>query len=60
MNALFTLIFPALAAVMLFLHGLAAFSEEITRLGGERLRDALRRLTRTGWRGALVVLALPQ
>lgn len=54
MSPLLTLIFSIMAAVMLFLHGLAAFSEEITRLGGERLRDALRRLTRTDWRGALV------
>lgn len=54
MSPLLTWIFSILAAVMLFLHGLAAFSEEVARLGGERLRDALRRLTRTDWRGALV------
>ncbi|MHB0916202.1 MAG: Na/Pi cotransporter family protein [Thiobacillus sp.] len=54
MSPLFTWVFSILAAVMLFLHGLAAFSEEMARLGGERLRDALRRLTRTDWRGALV------
>ena len=54
MGTTLTLVFSILAAVMLFLHGLAAFAEEITRLGGERLRDALRRLTRTDWRGALV------
>lgn len=54
MTSLLTLMFSALAAVMLFLHGLAAFSEEVSRLGGERLRDALRRLTRTDWRGAVV------
>lgn len=54
MSPLLTWIFSILAAVMLFLHGLAAFSEEMARLGGERLRDALRRLTRTDWRGALV------
>jgi len=54
MSHLLTLIFTVLAAVMLFLHGLAAFSEEMARLGGERLREALRRLTRTDWRGAIV------
>lgn len=54
MSPLLTWVFSVLAAVMLFLHGLAAFSEEMARLGGERLRDALRRLTRTDWRGALV------
>lgn len=36
MSPLLTLIFSVLAAVMLFLHGLAAFSEEMARLGGER------------------------
>ncbi|MDO9450381.1 MAG: Na/Pi symporter [Rugosibacter sp.] len=54
MSPPFTLIFSILAAVMLFLHGLAAFSEEMARLGGERLREALQRLTRTDWRGAIV------
>ena len=54
MGTTLTLVFSVLAAVMLFLHGLAAFAEEITQLGGERLRDALRRLTRADWRGALV------
>ncbi|PKO84379.1 MAG: hypothetical protein CVU17_04320 [Betaproteobacteria bacterium HGW-Betaproteobacteria-11] len=46
--------FSVMAAIMLFLHGLAAFSEEATRLGGERLREVLRRITRTDGRGALV------
>lgn len=54
MSPLLTWVFSILAAVMLFLHGLAAFSEEMARLGGERLRDALRHLTRTDLRGALV------
>lgn len=53
MTPLITLLFSVLAAVMLFLHGLASFSEEMTRLGGERLRASLRRVTRTDWRGAL-------
>lgn len=46
--------FSVMAAIMLFLHGLAAFSDEVTRLGGERLREFLKRITRTDWRGALV------
>lgn len=49
-----TWIFSILAAIVLFLHGLAAFAKEITELGGERLRIRLRRLTRTDWRGLIV------
>ena len=30
-------VFSILATIMLFLHGLAAFSEEVARLGGEHL-----------------------
>lgn len=40
-----TWIFSVLAAIVLFLYGLAAFSEEVTRVGGEGLRNGLRRLT---------------
>lgn len=47
MSPLFTWVFSTLAAVMLLLHGLAAFSEEMAPLDGERLCDALHRLTRT-------------
>lgn len=54
MSPTLTWAFSVLAAIMLFLFGLAAFSEEISRLGGEPLRRALRRVTRTDWRGALV------
>ena len=46
--------FSVLAAIFLFLHGLEAFSDEVTRLGGERLRLGLQRLTRSDWRAALV------
>jgi phosphate:Na+ symporter len=46
--------FSVMAAIMLFLHGLAAFSDEVTRLGGDRLHALLRRITRTDWRGAIV------
>ncbi|OYV37156.1 MAG: hypothetical protein B7Z83_05200 [Thiomonas sp. 20-64-5] len=54
MNDLLLWGFSILAAIFLFLHGLEAFSEEVTRLGGERLRHALERLTRSDWRAALV------
>ncbi len=49
-----TLIFSVLAAIMLFLHGLASFSDEVTRLGGQRLQSALQRLTRTDIQAALI------
>lgn len=39
------------------MHGLAAFSDEITRLGGEGLRQFLKRITCTDLRGALDVVA---
>lgn len=39
---------------MLFLHGLAAFSAEVTSVGGERLQHLLRRITKTDWHSALV------
>ncbi len=54
MHASLIWFFSVMAAIMLFLHGLAAFSDEVTRLGGERLSQFLRRITRTDWRGALV------
>jgi phosphate:Na+ symporter len=41
------LFFGVMAGVMLFIHGLAAFSEEVTRLGGDGLRRVLRRVTST-------------
>jgi phosphate:Na+ symporter len=41
-----TWMFSVIAAVVLFLYGLAAFSEEVTRIGGEQLRAGLRRATR--------------
>lgn len=53
MSTLVTWAFTILAAIMLFLHGLASFSEEVTRLGGERLRTILRKATRPDWRGAI-------
>lgn len=55
MNAddLLTRVVTVLAAVLLFLHGLNAFADELTRLGGDRLRGWLERLTRSDWRAAL-------
>lgn len=53
MTPLLTWIFSIFAAIMLFLHGLSAFSEEITRVGGERLRLRLQKLTGTDLYGAL-------
>jgi phosphate:Na+ symporter len=53
MTPLLTWLFTVVAAIMLFLHGLAAFSEEVAQLGGERLRHALRRLTRNDWYAAV-------
>lgn len=53
MTPLLTWIFSIVAAIMLFLHGLASFSEEIARVGGERLRTRLQKLTGTDLYGAL-------
>ncbi|MFC4158690.1 Na/Pi cotransporter family protein [Chitinimonas lacunae] len=53
MPSFLTLLFSVLAAVMLFLYGLAAFSAEMARLGGQRLHNHLQWLTRADWRGAL-------
>jgi phosphate:Na+ symporter len=47
-------IFSVMAAIMLFLHGLTAFSDEITRLGGERMRQFLAQVTRRDWVAALM------
>ncbi len=53
MTPLLTWIFSIFAAIMLFLHGLSAFSEEIARVGGERLRLRLQKLTGTDFYAAL-------
>lgn len=45
--------FSAVAAVMLYLHGLRSFSEEVVGLGGARLSAVMRRMTSTDLRGAL-------
>lgn len=53
MTPLLTWIFSIIAAIMLFLHGLASFSEEVARIGGESLRTRLHKLTHTDLYGAL-------
>lgn len=53
MTPLLSWIFSIMAAIMLFLHGLASFSEEVSRIGGERLRERLRKMTRTDVHGAI-------
>lgn len=45
-------LFSVLAAVLLFLYGLNAFADELTRLGGDSLRLWLTRLTRNDWAAA--------
>jgi phosphate:Na+ symporter len=47
------LFFTAVAAVMLYLHSLRDFAREVTKLGGERLRQALRKATDNRFLGAL-------
>lgn len=53
MTPVLTWVFSVIAAIMLFLHGLASFSDEVSRIGGERLRDQLRKLTHTDFYGAI-------
>jgi len=53
MTPILTWVFSVVAAIMLFLHGLAAFSEEVSRIGGARLRDRLRKLTHNDIYGAI-------
>lgn len=53
MTPLLTWIFSIIAAIMLFLHGLASFSEEVARIGGDSLRTRLHKLTHTDLYGAL-------
>jgi phosphate:Na+ symporter len=47
------LFFTAIAAVMLYLHSLRDFAREVTKLGGERLRNGLRQATENRFVGAL-------
>lgn len=43
-----------ISAIVLFLYGLEAFSQEIQTVGGERLKYWLGRLTERRWRGVVV------
>ena len=42
------------SAIVLFLYGLGAFSQEIQAVGGKRLKKTLERLTEKRWRGIVV------
>jgi phosphate:Na+ symporter len=53
MTTMITWIFSIIAAVMLFLHGLASFSDEISKLGGERLKNVLHQLSHSDLLGAI-------
>lgn len=44
----------SVAAIVLFLYGLEAFSNEIQRAGGEALKKWLEKLTESRWRGVLL------
>jgi len=44
----------AVSAIVLFLYGLEAFSQEIQTVGGDKLRKWLTRLTESRWRAVLL------
>jgi len=48
------ILLAVVSAIVLFLYGLGAFSQEIQRVGGEVLRKWLGRLTDSRWRGVLL------
>lgn len=48
-----SLFFSIVAAIMLYLHGLRSFSDEVIRLGGAHLREVMQKVTSTDLRGAL-------
>lgn len=48
------ILFAAISAIVLFQHGLEAFSREIQAVGGEMLRKWLGRLTESRWRGVML------
>jgi len=50
----FRILLAVVSAIVLFLYGLGAFSQEIQRVGGEVLRKWLGRLTESRWRGVLL------
>ena len=50
----FRILLAVVSAIVLFLYGLGAFSQEIQRVGGEVLRKWLGRLTESRWRGVVL------
>jgi Na/Pi-cotransporter len=50
-------IVAAVAAIVLFLHGLQGFSREVQAVGGATLQSWLPRVTESRWRGFLIGLA---
>jgi phosphate:Na+ symporter len=48
------ILLAAVSAIVLFLYGLEAFSQEIQTVGGEALREWLNRLTESRWRALLL------
>jgi peptide/nickel transport system permease protein len=50
----FRILLSIVSAIVLFLYGLGAFSQEIQTVGGERLKNWLGRLTQSRWRAVLL------
>jgi phosphate:Na+ symporter len=48
------ILLAVVSAIVLFLYGLGAFSQEIQKVGGEALRKWLGRLTESRWRGVVL------
>lgn len=48
------ILLAAVSAIVLFLYGLEAFSQEIQTVGGDKLRKWLTRLTESRWRAVLL------
>lgn len=50
----FRILLASISAILLFLYGLEAFSQEIQRVGAETLKKWLVKLTESRWRGVLL------
>jgi Na/Pi-cotransporter len=50
----FRVLLSIVSAIVLFLYGLAAFSQEVQEVGGEALRKSLGRLTEKRWRAVVL------
>jgi phosphate:Na+ symporter len=50
----FKILLTVVSAIVLFLHGLEGFSQEIQQVGGAALSKLLGRLTESRWRGVLL------